>query len=295
MKIADITRNQPQQLTEMPMVGYNTLGNFDKNSSFRRPADRKILTNPIHVQRAKDAFRSTNHNYNMFFVNSPEAGKFSEVGFVDMGYLEERMPKTLEAINQQGGFRKDAINVIFTNNNGADWRPMTAWIMAHRLGHALIRSKRMFLSKEIPYSHKDLLNETVRVLAEIMEECYGIKLRNYDSASRGQPDLTLLSRDSERAMQALFHAIGTMKSAREGNLRTAFEFIHEALAQFLLQGGVKFNPLPEILKVGRSYYRLKGMHGDHDYYNSQAEYLSEFMDDEFNMILNAATGHILVM
>src|SRR5690606_27691325 len=39
-------------------------------------------------------------------------------------------------------------------------------------------------------------------------------------------------------------ALGTFKSAREGNLREYFEFHYEMFAQYLLQGEIKFNPLP---------------------------------------------------
>ena len=70
MKVHQITRDTT--LTEMPIRAFNTVGDFSKNSSMRSPVDRRLVTNPKSVQKIKNLFARTQHDFAMWFVNSPK-------------------------------------------------------------------------------------------------------------------------------------------------------------------------------------------------------------------------------
>jgi hypothetical protein len=53
-------------LFESPISGFDTIGNFDKGTSFRSPVDRKILTNPKSVQKIITKWEKTPVDFNMF-------------------------------------------------------------------------------------------------------------------------------------------------------------------------------------------------------------------------------------
>ena len=94
--------------------------------------------------------------------------------------------------------------------------------------------------------------------------------------------------------------ISTFKSARDNNVRTNYEFIYEFLAQFLITGHIKFNPLPDKLLInhvfGKPQYR-KMQFNEHDieYYNKNLQYLASSLENNFNALLVSMKGKILVM
>ena len=127
-------------LQEAPIGDYKPIGNFDKSHSFRDKRDRTLITNPRSVECLKDKFNNTTHDFNMFFVNLPGAGRHAEVGILKggIGEVERRLGKQVADEVSRSNL-EDAINVIFTNNNGAEKMVMTPWIIAHRIAHAFAR------------------------------------------------------------------------------------------------------------------------------------------------------------
>jgi len=102
--------------------------------------------------------------------------------------------------------------------------PMTAWLMAHRLGHAIRK-------KNNTWDH--FTSEVERDFGRISTEAYHMGEVSYE------------------ALLTLANAVGTMRSARMGNLRNFYEFNYELLAQRLLTGHIKFNPLPRCIRPDR--------------------------------------------
>lgn len=284
MKIDDIVN-----LSEAPIGDYETIGDFERNSSIRDPRDRKLITNPKSIERVKSKFNNTEHNFNLYFVNMPKATHHKELGEVSEDWVRENLgDEVMDTVDMAS----NSINVIFTNNSGAERVPMTAWIMAHRIGHALVRKEGMnqFTNSGNPMASAftDLIQHT----AHILESGYGFQ------NSRLPMSIAQLTR-ADRSYQLLYknfwQAICTFKSAREGSMRDWFEVNNELIAQYITTGHTTFNDLPKHFKNGKGYTRLNG--DEHEV--AEAEQfilqLDDMMDQEYSRVLSHATGRIYVM
>lgn len=282
-------------LFEAPIEDFNLVGDWSRNSSFRHEQDRKILTNPRAQEQIKHKWSKTIVPFSMYFVNSPEANRFTEIGEVDSEWLANKMPKTFAQIN----IRDDAVNVIFTNNKGDQRVPMTAWIIAHRLGHATDRKEGARESEE----QQEIRDMVFRYISPIFRDGYGYDYfpdseRRYAGKYRYSASTWEAHRRSEQILVAFFEAIGTMRSARSKKLRNQFEFFHELFAQYIITGKITFNDLPRHLSFGRfgnNRLSFKGGPGDYEYYNDQLQGLAEALGDYFNALMYSLVGRIFVM
>ncbi len=232
-----------RNLLETPIGDYQTIGDWSKNSSFRDKRDRMLIQHPRSIEMVRKKFGNTEHTFHFFFVNSKEGNKVTEEGIVKPEWVKEHLgEEVFNAVSKNMG--DDAINVVFTNNKGAERKNMSAWIMAHRIGHALARengSRRSHAYREcsdhlisqfaacMQYYGKDSFPDSERHLTN----------RGYDehSAQKSRRDqLTLLS---------LFYEVGSFKSARDRNIRDWFEVLNELIAQYLTTGKIKFRPAPK--------------------------------------------------
>ncbi len=273
------------ELTEAPISDITHLGDWDRNSSFRHEQDRKLLTSPKALEKIKAKWNRTDQNFNMFFVNSPEANKFMEVGKVDISWLRENMPKTFVEFDPK--YDPNAINIIFTNNKGDERVPMTAWIIAHRFGHAIQRLGKVYAftyAKEMFYHY---ISEALKDYS-INIPSKGPKWYRFEG---------MIGRyNIDAIVTKFFEALGTMKSARDGEIRNSNEFLLELLAQYMLTGKIIFNDLPKGFKIGNSYFRFRGTEVDYDYQNRTIkDDLSEVLESEFESMLNSVIGEIFVM
>ena len=230
-------------LFEAPISDFNLIGNWDKNSSFRHESDRKMITHPKFVQHLTNKWARTNADFNIYLVNSPEANRHTEIGEVTQEWLDTNLPQASKEII----IKNNAINIIYTNNKGDQRMPMTPWIMAHRFGHAVLASRTFGFTAGRPSTFrsdfKDATDELKRVTIMLLAE-YGYNI-------------------DDRLKTNFYHAIGTMRAARERQLRNPLEFLLDLLAQYMITGSIKFNPLPKEFKHKNYFVKFQG--NDHDY------------------------------
>jgi hypothetical protein len=271
MKIREII-DLLENINEAPISDFNLIGDFEKNSSFRHAQDRKILTSPKAVEKIKKKWAKTDDDFNMMFVNSPEANRHTEVGEVSKDWLLKNMPKAYPQME----LSDDKINIIFTNNKGDERAPMTAWIIAHRFGHALQRSQIT--------DYKEAMKNIDNTFYQVLQE-YGIKKQYGYHVGYS------------KLMRSFCTAIGTMKAARDKNLRNDFEFKHELLSQYIITGTIKFNKIPMSLGVFRGpQYRFKGDQDDMEECNGLLDtFGSDLERYYFPGVLSACVGRIFVM
>jgi hypothetical protein len=259
-------------LFEAPIEDISHVGDWSRNSSFKEP-DRKLLTNPKAIKKITDKWQKTSVNFNIYLVNNAEANRYTEVGKVPLQWLEEKMPKTFPLLD----IKHNAVNLIFTNNKGTEKVPMTAWIMAHRFGHVVYRARF-----PIFYSAEKILLDTMIL---ILQDGYGkhLSLKRYTGT------------DTNRILVNFYSIIGTMKSARDKNIRSNYEFLFELLAQYMLSGNIKFNRLPLNAKMGKDTFNFVGPDTDLEYYNGILDDCANELANKFTYLLQSCVGEILVM
>lgn len=266
-----------------------------------------MLTNPKYVERIKNMFANTQFDFRMWFVNSPEAGKqapLQGVGRVSVEWLEDNMPDTLyqidnaETLNTDRSFGRQAINVIFTSNypysKAGGYRPMTGWIIAHRMAHVILNPDRFNWESLMSASRSSTLDVITRDVLDKFQyifDMYGMRPPLSRNPSFKQTRDPMFLR--------FLSQIGTMRSARETKVLSWYEFIYECFAQYLLKGAVTFNPPPLQVTQGYAYGRARMSNRlggpEQSEANYALEYVASVMEQEFDRALNGAMGKIYVM
>mgnify|MGYP000019279730 CR=1 FL=1 len=227
--------NFKQFITEMPISKFQLQGQWGPNAKRAYGYNRQdigILQNQNAVDKIHKSWANSKNNFDFYFLRSKDAYRQVEVGEVTPEWVKEKLKVDIQPT-------EDHITVIFTNNTGDEKIPMTAWMMAHRLGHAIRRDTifDQYFSQEIQKDFKQLL-----------EKIYGIKSpTGYSSFGYGDGQYQRqrqIQLSSENGLKGLAQAVGTMRSARQGNLRNFNEFAYELVAQYIITGKIKFNPLP---------------------------------------------------
>jgi hypothetical protein len=215
----------------MPITNFQLIGKWNKPGQGYSPQDVGILTNPAAVEKIHKKWSNTKENFDFYFVKQPGASQYVEIGEVTPEWVKDKLKLDIQP-------NPSNITVIFTNNRGDEKVPMTAWIMAHRMGHALRRGNHW----------ENFASHLQRDFAHILRGAY-----NYDYKGNigwGE-DAYKKYRMDNNALLDLATAVGTMRSARMGNLRNWFEMAYELLAQRLLTGKIKFNSLPQCITPDR--------------------------------------------
>lgn len=282
----EISGQKGAELLETPIDQFQTIGNFDKGSSFTNKTDRAILTNPKAVQKIKDKFANTNQTFDMYFVNSKEGRKHKEVGEVQEDFIRNEL-KLDTPIN------RDNITVFYTNNTGDQGVMMTGWIIAHRFGHVVRRLQ----------GWTNLCFAVNEIMQRIMKDVYEKEMKlDRKTGSLGDD---FYNNDANslngKILKNFYQQIGTFKSARDKQLRNQYEFMYELLSQYITAGKVTFNPLPKFIPVKYAWgkpsqgVRFHGTEGDMDYYNGYLRNLEEVFGEYAEYLLDECIGKIFVM
>jgi hypothetical protein len=269
-------------LNEMPISAFNLSGKWGADAKRYygyNKQDLGILENPKAVEKIHKLWSNTKYDFDFYFLRSRAGSQHSEVGRVQLDWIKTNLKMDITP-------REDSITIIFTNNKGSEKIPMTAWAIAHRLGHA-IRKENIFEEYFRKQVNKDF--------NEILKYVYGLDPWNRNNY---QQNHFLPYNNEDKYKKALFSAVGTMKSARENNLRNSNEFIYELVAQYIVTGHVKFNDLPEKLILdrkmawGRPNYSIRNTVDKEAYveYNAQmhnnAETYEHYLDSVFGSLVN---------
>ena len=280
-------------ISEVPMADYRPLGDFDKPGPFRG-VDKQLVTHPKNRIKAEKFFQNTPYDFRLFFSNVPGTGRYSEHG--------QMKPETVKIIFGEDGEEivkghEDAITVVYVGNKGDAKRMLTPWLMAHRFGHAIQAGFRLAdAARSGPASgawaetEKHFFNVVNQILADF-----------YGKITKGKTDL--INFELNKEYNALFNAIGTQRSSREGDIRRPYEFFYEIFAQYLGTGGIKFNPLPVSISYGQQAWgnptRVMSVRSaelrDETERRYATEVLSRDMEIMFSDVLSDAVGKIYVM
>lgn len=270
-------------VSEMPIKQFKTVGNWNKRSSFG-DVDRKLLTNPKAVEKIHRQWQKTPYDFEIFLVNDPRVNKpeFREVGMVNLDYVRTKMRLTEEEFPSPN---PEAITVIFTSNVGDQRYMASGWILAHRLGHAFARG-----NNDVSKEWEDFTKNLREVTADMLDQVYDLQVYKRD-----------FSKEAEDILKLVAQQIGTMKSARDSNLRNWNEFAYELFAQYLITGKIKFNPLPDSLVTKIEAFGRKATKRPYSpetqkmYNNHDLEYYAQGMETMIENVLDRAVGRTFVM
>jgi len=274
-------------LGEVPMADYQPLGDFDKPGPFRG-ADKKLVPHPRNRIKAEKFFAKTDHNFRLFFSNISGTGRYSEHGPMD--------PRTVKIIFGEDGEEivrghEDAITIVYVGNKGDAKRMLTPWLMAHRFGHAVVAGS---LRSQRDPAWQEAENHFFGQVNQILNDFYGV----VGGLGGGQQKFEL-----NKQYNALFNAIGTQRSSREGEIRRPYEFLYELFAQYLGKGRIELNPLPVSIGYGQQAWgrptRVMSVKSaelrDATERQHATELLARDMEFLFNDVLGNAVGKIFVM
>lgn len=273
------------ELTEAPLADYQPLGNFERPGPFRG-ADKKLVPHEVNQLKTAKFLENTVYDFRLFFSNIPGTGKYAETGAVSAEQLQTMFGPDIARQVIEGS--QDAITVVFVGNSGADKKIMTPWIMAHRLGHAIQASARGNNWSAWRNAEQHFFTNVNQLLSDY-----------YNKATRRGGRTHDMHTDMVSEYNALFNALGTQRSSRTGQIRRPYEFLYEIFAQYLKDGKVTFNPLPQRVGYGHQAW---GNHTKSLIANASdediryiADTLSYDMQLMFDDVLSACVGNVYVM
>lgn len=273
-------------MTEAPLSDYQPLGNFERGrGGFRHQVDKQLVTNPVNIGKVHKFFSRTPYDIRIFPVQVRGGGGWLETGEVDNVTLS----KIVGADNAQrilAGQGPDNITIVFTNNTGAERVPLTPWMMAHRMGHAVRRRRGYQPDRAWTEADRHFWNG-LNGINTILRDYYGVTTATSEE-------------DRVEIENALLNAIGTMRSARQRRISRNWEMVYEIFAQYLNTGEVTFNSAPAELVSRRQAWghpRLLRRIGktEQQEASQMLETLSYDMELMFNDVMSNALGRIYVM
>jgi hypothetical protein len=273
-------------ITEAPLADYQPMGDFEKPGPFRG-VDKKLVPHPTNQLKTAKFFEQTPYDFRLFFSNIPGTGKYSEHGPMDVNSIRTIFKDQADNIIQNS---ENAITVVFVGNKGDSKVMLTPWMMAHRIGHA-IQAGRQAGRDTGPWKAAE--QHLFNTMNSILNEYYGKLGSRYETSIDW-------SRSAEYS--ALFNAIGTQRSSRQGEIRRPYEFLYELFAQYLGTGKIQLNPLPASLGYGRQAWgkQTRGLYLKSDYRDDSSrtdatDILAGDMQYMFDDVLSSLVGKILVM
>ncbi len=263
------------EITEAP-IGNLEVYDMDQPGTFP-DADRKLLTNPAHLQKIKRNFELNTFDFDMYFINQPDVSYTYPIPYDDDPETKFKRPQAFtdrwyEDLEDYAGLvspdildikfgmqirpNPDAITVVYLSNaNEENSIPMTPWIVAHRFAHSLTDNK------------KSLTPELTSALREIP-----------DRFSNLAPHHPMFNGVSFNLLTLM-----TNRSARLGIMSE--EYKEEMIAQYLITGSVKLaypesKPLPDGI--------------DRTMVNNQVRGISNRMTVAIDHIMDRCVGHIFI-
>ena len=204
-------------------------------------------------------------------------------------------------LSQRTSKHADKTVIFFLGNAADQWVRASGWMLLHRLGHASRTTHKPEMKVNPAYSH------ALTLMFESLQDTfsnYGVDfwLQHDDQVDAKVPSGRQQNWSREWAVYAL-QKIMTMRSARAGKLRDAYEALYEMWAQYLNTGGVKFR-VPKTFDFGGQSKSNKPeikneqelMPGDIQLIEGYLERFEEVMNEEaFPPMEESIAGEILIM
>lgn len=208
--------------------------------------DAKLWNNEKGIEKIHKKWSKMPFQVDAYLVRQPGTRKTFAQGEVGTDYLRNELNLDIQP-------EVDAITVVYTNNLGGQTMTFTAWIMAHRLAHAIFRTD----------GYQEFRREIRMNFTNFLDEVYGVD-RNGARQGYGEADGRRAA-NFQKLMLAFMQAVGTFNSARNHKVANVEEFINECMAQYIIEGEIKFGKLPRQLITRYAWGRpASGAYMKHD-------------------------------
>ena len=282
-------------ITESPVVDYGTINThnpYKKHNAFKNPKDIQLLRNQNYEANIKRFFEKTPFNFRLFFVNIPNVGDYAIIDHdnpreLSVNDLRELLDPEHEGINQHllkhfTNNMNSTITILYAGNAETidgkiadNVMPITPWIAAHRIGHALD-------DFDAPINMHNFSTGLFEEIHELIQTVYSLEY-DIDEFEFGEDRI-------KDPLVQVAHTIGTQRSSRNKLLTdNVYEFTNELLAQYLNTGTVTLNPFPKYIIYDGLQYHGNGQE------QSASQSLITFIEYYFEKILNAAVGKIFII
>lgn len=224
-----------REISEAPIADMRVVNKeTDKYYNDFDKSDEGILNSQKGVQKIMNAFTKTPFEFNIYVIMRPTEGIWAS----SFEHSQEEAAEFLK--DQIGDVQTDGrITCVYLSNvtGKANRMPMNAWTIAHRIIHMLQTAPRphgkMF---DMLHFERTLWSN----MCDIAEATTTMKPKFMGSM--------LQMAAPETAMVHFANALMTQKSARDGRITNSLDVGGEALAQYLLTGGIRFNNADTIVQ-----------------------------------------------
>jgi hypothetical protein len=220
-------RDPAQPLLTRPMKG-----------STRKP-DWAYLTNPKVRARTFKKFDKTPYNFKVVVYDTEVTGTGKIFTIPEWG--DQTIDSAAAKYSFMSDFQPDpnAINIIYTNNEGANKVPFSPWIMMHRFSHIFDNYKAYVKIRDAAaYGVQSIMQNNYE--PSHAEEALIDSWTIFQSTSG-----VGLSGEWANYVWDFFNSVGNFKSARNSNMTHAYEFFTELMPLYVLTGNISFRPAPE--------------------------------------------------
>lgn len=284
-----------KELLEAPIRDFETIGRKidpEKPGSFGKK-DKKLLSNERAIEKIKRKWEKTEYTFDMYLLNVAE---FNKVDFREQGIVNSQFANQFKEITGKDiPNSSDSITILFNGNTGAEKVPLTAWMMAHRFGHAVQR---------LP-AWSEYIDSVVTLTKDILEQVYGkttLYFQKNGMINRNGWELGDQREAQEKMIRLFFNQLGSFKSARDGKIARYYEFFYELFAQYLMTGSVSFRPLEKEIVIATLPYGKKATarafndeEGLLDMWNRDLEIYANDIESRMINVLESSLGKSFLM
>jgi hypothetical protein len=251
-----------------------------------RDDDRRLMASRRGQDTIARIWRNSRVDMHVVYLNRPVARTDVAQRYGPIGAPDLRRDFGARVRRTPG-----AITVVFSHNEGAERLPLTGWIIAHRAYHIFEEAHRngRYPHAWPPRHRYPRLAKPYRATYDFID----LAIRKFQEAycladANGQP--------TERRVfphNQVGNAIGTSRAARERKLPDSGELKHEAFAQYVLQGAVRFKAPPERYEyAGRLFLLDPAMQDDLTAFVAHGE---SVMAQNFDKLIAYAKGKIFLL
>lgn len=220
-----------RELVEAPIADFQVVNketekyynDFDKS-------DEGIVNSQKGVQKIMNAFAKTPFEFNIYVVMRPTEGIWGHDFKTSQADAMQFLKDQIGDVQTEG-----RITCVYLSNvtGKTNRMPLNAWTMAHRMIH-MLQTQHKDSGVDLMHFEKTLWSNMIKV-ADASTDIKPFFIGNL-----------LQMASPETAMVNFATAMMTMKSARESKIISSLDVGGEALAQYLLTGGIRFNQFQTI-------------------------------------------------